>query len=68
MKIRIAVYVAPDGKYNAGGHGNGVTGEHAEAGDLTYLLDFTDGNQNYLVWVTADVPLPVAAEVEGKVE
>lgn len=67
MKVRIAVLVAPDGTYQAGGWGNGKDGEHVRKCPPD-LYDYMTTEPQAVYWITADVPLPAAQEIEGKVE
>lgn len=62
VRVRIAVAVGAEGDWVASGaHGN----PDQDAADL--CLDDTDGNPKHVVYVTAEVPLPVTQVVEGSV-
>ena len=69
QRVRIMVIVSKDGSY--AGAGTGAKGEHSSERDLDWIYDslpnhVTDG-EFHKVWVEADVPLPEAPTVEGKV-
>jgi hypothetical protein len=61
VRVRIAVAVGAEGDWVASGaHGN----PDQDAADL--CLDDVDGHPKHVVYVTADVPLPVTPTVEGE--
>jgi anti-sigma factor RsiW len=64
VKVRIAVAVDPSGNWNATGDAN-----TSPANSMSNAVDFGDiahGEARY--WITAELPVPVVAEVPGCVE
>lgn len=62
VKVRIAVYVTADGKWNTIGWSEMGPGDHKIA------LDVLPDGPVSLHWVTAELPIPAPETVEGEVE
>jgi hypothetical protein len=65
VRVRVLVFVTPDGRYCAGGHTNATMQE------LDWLYDAIPDDVETAdcgrVWIEADVPLPADIVVEGQV-
>lgn len=66
MKVRIPVAVASDGTYSAY-RWSVLDDEHDAESVARSALIFHKGKATRIVWIEADVPLPVETVVEGKV-
>lgn len=69
VRVRIAVVVDPSGKWNAVGYSkdgdlNNVLGDD----DMDFAIEgLGDGSGESRFWITATLPVPEAATVEGEV-
>ena len=66
MKIRIAVAVGPDGKWRA--FGTEKDDDTSAEETALMLLPFSLRAKAVIYWITAEVPVPQSAEIEGRVQ